>query len=45
MRSDLAPTREHLEPEKYNEAWQRGRTLTLREAVIVALDAVSAQRP
>jgi predicted ATPase/DNA-binding SARP family transcriptional activator len=41
----LTATRQHLEPETYNEAWQHGRTLTLREAVVVALDTAAAQRP
>jgi predicted ATPase len=35
---------EHLEPATYDEAWERGQALTLREAVAFALDASAAER-
>ncbi|MDQ3672639.1 MAG: hypothetical protein M3364_09445 [Actinomycetota bacterium] len=37
----LAAAREHLEPAIYDEAWERGQALTLREAVAFALDAAA----
>jgi predicted ATPase/DNA-binding SARP family transcriptional activator len=38
----LTGAREHLEPATYDEAWERGEALTLREAVAFALDAATS---
>jgi predicted ATPase/DNA-binding SARP family transcriptional activator len=40
----LAATRKHLEPATYEQAWERGQELTLREAVALALQTTSQQR-
>jgi predicted ATPase/DNA-binding SARP family transcriptional activator len=40
----LADARAHLDPTTYDEAWERGHELTLREAVALALRAVPRQR-
>jgi predicted ATPase/DNA-binding SARP family transcriptional activator len=39
----LDAAHEHLEPATYDEAWERGQALTLREAVALALEAASRQ--
>ena len=40
----LAAAREQLPPARYDEAWERGQALTLREAVAFALDAAASRR-
>ena len=44
MQHALAAAREHLEPDSYEQAWEHGRTLTLRDAIVIALEATETQR-